>query len=265
MIALTIDSEQWNCPLLEGKRVEENGDTSFSRDGNEVLLDILDEHDIKATFFITGAFAEEELGQVKRINKNGHEIACHGHDHFYRGNPSLDLKEDIMRAKGILEEVTSIKGFRAPQMQYSQRLLRILDELGFEYDSSLHPAILPGYYNNSRMPLDIFRPLEGSNILEVPVAVSSYRFPVSWLFMRLFGVNRVISSFKYLMRKGITPVLYVHSWEFIGMKSAHVPFYYNYRTGKPFVEDFTNLIEHFRSEGFTTLSDLTEKKHGISS
>lgn len=246
---------------MEGRHVEENGETSFSRKGNEALLDILDGHDIEATFFVTGAFAEEEPEQVKRIHTDGHEIACHGHDHFYRGNPTLNLTEDIKRAKEVLEKVTSIKGFRAPQMQYSQSLLRILDELGFEYDSSLHPAILPGYYNNSGMPLDVFRPLKDSQLVEVPVAVSRYRLPLSWLFLRLFGIKRVISSFRYLMTKGITPVLYLHSWEFTAMKSAHVPFYYNYRTGEPLIEDLSRLIEHFQSDGFTTLCDLLQNKH----
>lgn len=262
MIALTVDCEQWNCPLLEGKKVEENNDTSFSKRGNEFILDLFDKYNVKATFFVTGYFAEKEPEQIKLIKENGREIACHGYNHFYRGNKDLDIKQDIVRAKGILEEITgeNIKGFRAPQMQYSEKLIEILDDLNFEYDSSLHPCYLPGYYNNLTKPIEIFKPLKNRDIMEIPASVSRFRLPISWLFIRLFGVNRTIACCKKLLKKNIIPVLYVHSWEFIEMKSKYVPFYYNWLTGKPFVKNIEKLICEFKNIPFIALGDLIKNQ-----
>ena len=262
MIALTIDCEQWNCPLLEGKKVEENDDTSFSKRGNEVLLDLLDKYNIKATFFVTGFFAEKELEQVKIIKKKGYEIACHGYNHYYRGNKELNMKQDIIKAKEILENITkeSVKGFRAPQLQYSTKLIKILDDLGFKYDSSLAPLYLPGCYNNLGKPTKIFKPIENRNITEIPISVSPFRLPISWMFIRLFGISRTIARCKKLLKKKITPVLYVHSWEFIKMKSKYVPFYYNYRTGKSFVESIEKFICEFKNISFVTLENLIKNE-----
>lgn len=258
MIAITIDCEQWNCPLLEGKKLKENNDTSFSKKGNEVILDLFDKYNIKATFFVTGYFAEKEPEQVKLIKEKGHEIACHGYNHFYRGNKGLDIKQDVVKAKGIIERITGerIKGFRAPQMQYSEKLIETLDDLNFKYDSSLHPCYLPSYYNNLTKPIKIFKPLENRNIIEIPASVSPFRLPINWVFMRLFGVNRTIACCKRLLRKKITPVLYFHSWEFVEMKNKYVPFYYNFRTGKPFIKDIEKLICEFKNAFFVPLETL---------
>ena len=205
MIALTIDCEQWNCPLLEGKSVKENDNTSFSKQGNAVLLDLLDKYNIKNTFFVTGFFAEKEQEQVKLIKKEGHEIACHGYNHYWRGNKNLDIRQEIIKSKKILENITQekIKGFRAPQLQYSSELIKILDESGFQYDSSLHPLYLPGCYNNLNKPITIFKPPESRNIIEIPVSVSSFRLPISWVFIRVFGINRTIACCKKLLKKKI--------------------------------------------------------------
>ncbi len=258
MIALTIDCEQWNCPLLEGNNAEENGNTFFSKEGNEILLNLLDKYNIKATFFVSGYFAEKEPEQVKLIKNKGREIACHGYNHYYRGNKNLNLKEDIIKAKKILENITkeNIKGFRAPQLQYSMKLIEILDNLGFEYDSSLHPLYLPGCYNNLGKPIKIFKPVENRNITEIPLSVSPLKLPISWMFIRLFGINRTIACCKKLLKKKITPVLYFHSWEFIKMKSKYVPFYYNYRTGEPFRENVEKLIREFKNVPFVPLKKL---------
>lgn len=255
---LTIDSEQWDCPLLEGKIAEENNETSFTKKGNEVILDLFDKHNIKATFFVTGYFAEREPEQVKLILQKGHEIACHGYNHFYRGNENLNLKEDIIKAKNILEKITgnNIIGFRAPQMQYSENLLEILNGLNFKYDSSLHPCWIPGYYNNLSKPIKIFKPLKNSDIIEIPTAVSPFRLPISWMFIRLLGVNRTIRACKSLLKKGISPVIYLHSWEFVKMESKNVPFYYNLRTGKPFIKSVEKIIQTFKNDTFVTLENL---------
>lgn len=262
MIALTIDSEQWNCPMLEGRQAEENNETSFSRRGNEIILDMFDRHKVKATFFITGYFAKKEPAQVRLIKAKGHEIACHGYNHFYRGNKNLAIKEDISKAKKILEKITkeAIIGFRSPQMQYSEKLIGALSELNFKYDSSLHPCWIPGHYNNLTKPIKIFKPLENKDILEIPASVSRFRMPISWLFIRLFGVNRAISACRHLLKKGMTPVIYLHSWEFVKMESKYVPFYYNFRTGKHFVKSIEKFIREFKKIPFITLSELANNK-----
>jgi len=221
MISLTIDCEQWNCPLLEGKRVEENNDTSLSRRGNEIVLKLLEKHNIKTTFFVTGYFAEREKAHIEKIKKQGHEIACHGYNHYYRNNKHLDIKGDIGRAKEVLESLIgeNIKGFRAPQLQYSLELVKILDDLGFKYDSSLHPLYLPGCYNNLRKPIEIFKPIKNRHIIEIPISVSPFRLPINWAAIRLFGIKRTIASCEKLVKKKMTPVLYIHSWEFVNTQT----------------------------------------------
>lgn len=260
MIALTIDCEQWNCPLLEGRETEENDETSFSKKGNEVILNLFAKYNIKSTFFITGYFAEKEPEQVKKIKEMGHEIACHGYNHFYRNNKNFDMKADIIKAKKILEEITgdAVNGFRSPQMQYSEKLVEILSDINFKYDSSLHPCYIPGHYNNISKPIKIFKPLKNREIIEIPAAVSRFRLPISWLFIRLLGVNRAIAACKSLLKKNIVPVIYLHSWEFIKMESKFVPFYYNFRTGNPFVKNVEKLICEFKNAPFVTLEDLVK-------
>ncbi|MEK9155681.1 MAG: polysaccharide deacetylase family protein [Patescibacteria group bacterium] len=258
MIALTIDCEQWNCPLLEGHDVPENGETRQSREGNIRLLRLLRSTKVPATFFVTGDYALGEPAQVRKIAGAGHEIACHGHSHYYRGNAELDLAADIKLAKQTLERVvgTKILGFRSPQMQYSTQLLEILDKFGFAYDSSLHPAYLPGFYNHACSPLAPFRPLPHHLIVEIPVAVSRHRLPISWLFTRVLGVRRTIGACRWLLAQGVTPVLYFHSWEFIPMRSRHVPFYYNIQTGPPLLADVERLINTFGPDQFCRVRDL---------
>ncbi|MBU0767032.1 polysaccharide deacetylase family protein [Patescibacteria group bacterium] len=258
MIALTIDAEQWNCPLLEGKDSEENKNISYSRDGNEVLLELFKKYDIKSTFFVTGFFGEKESQQVKLLNNNGHEIACHGYHHYWRGNKNLSIKEEVSKSKDVIGNIINkkISGFRAPQLQYSSELIEVLNEEGFIYDSSLHPTCIPGAYNNISQPISIFKPLIDSNILEIPVAVSPMRLPIGWMFMRLFGIDRTIRCCKKLIEKGITPVIYFHSWELVGVKSKNVPFYYTYRTGMPFAKDIEKFIQVFGSSAFTTVENL---------
>ncbi len=244
MVSITIDCEEWNSPYLRGKEDSDNFSTAFSREGNMALLALFAKHDIKATFFITGFFAQREPENVRQILKDGHEIACHGYEHHYR-NRSFDIEKDVIKAKEILEQITQkkIKGFRAPQATYSEELLRILDKCGFIYDSSLHPAYLPGYYNNRKAPLHIHKPLPNSSLLEIPVAVMpKTRLPIVWMFMRNIGVWWTQRGINALVKRKINPVIYVHSWEFVPLISKGVPFYFKRKTGEPFLKMLEKFI-----------------------
>ncbi len=111
----------------------------------ELILNILDEYKVKATFFILGWVAERYPQLTKRIGAQGHEIACHGYLHRRLSLQSRDaFREDIHRAKGILEDQigTAVLGYRAPSYSITRETSWAFDELleaGFRYDSSIFP------------------------------------------------------------------------------------------------------------------------------
>lgn len=117
-------------------RVERNTDS---------VLSILDEHDVKATFFILGWVAERFPQITKRIAAQGHEIASHGylHQRVALQNRS-DYRDDIRRSKQLLENQIGreIKGYRAPSYSITRQTDWAFDELleaGYKYDSSIFP------------------------------------------------------------------------------------------------------------------------------
>jgi len=258
MVSITIDCEEWNSPHLRGKQDPDHNNTRFSRLGNEKLLALFRKHNIKATFFITGFYADHEPEDVQRIAAEGHEIACHGYEHHYR-NRVFDIETDVKKAKETLERIsgTKVVGFRSPQAQYSQKLLEVLDQAGFVYDSSLHPAYLPGYYNHRHLPLNIHKPSTLA-ITEIPVAVMPRsRLPIVWMFMRNLGVWYTQLGVNALVKKNINPNLYFHSWEFTKMRSKTVPFYFTRHTGQRFVRMLEKFIILNKKKGreFVTLGE----------
>lgn len=48
------------------------------------ILDILDEYDVKATFFVIGNLAEKHPDLIKRIDESGHGIGNHSYSHSYK-------------------------------------------------------------------------------------------------------------------------------------------------------------------------------------
>ena len=109
------------------------------------LLDLFDEHGVRATFFVLGWVAERYPDLVKRIAARGHEIASHGYGHrlIYDQTPDA-FREDVRRAKQLLEDARGrpVAGYRAPSYSITPQSLWALDVLleeGYEYDSSIFP------------------------------------------------------------------------------------------------------------------------------
>ena len=99
----------------------------------------------KATFFVLGWNAERYSGLVQRIQKEGHEIACHGYAHkFVYTQSKEEFRQDIRKSKAILEDITGneVIGYRAASYSItnkSQWAFEVLLEEGFKYDSSIFP------------------------------------------------------------------------------------------------------------------------------
>ena len=104
------------------------------------ILDMLDHHAIKSSFFVPGYVAETHVDLVKEIARRGHEVAHHGYMH----EPPVTLSPE--EEKHILEKGIEIlggitgeapKGYRSPSWELSEHSLGFLSFLGFIYDSSL--------------------------------------------------------------------------------------------------------------------------------
>lgn len=110
------------------------------------LLDLLQRHRIRSTFFVPGYTAERYPRCVKDIAAAGHEIAHHGYLH--EQPTALSREEEIEaldRGLDALERIAGVRpsGYRAPMWDLSWNTPELLAERGFLYDSSLMDADRP--------------------------------------------------------------------------------------------------------------------------
>lgn len=110
------------------------------------ILDILEGHRLKSTFFVPGYTAHRYPNVVKDIASAGHEIAHHGYHHVQpTGLSEAQQIEQIDRGCDVLEKLSGRRpvGYRAPMWDLSWEMPRLLAERGFLYDSSLMDADVP--------------------------------------------------------------------------------------------------------------------------
>jgi peptidoglycan-N-acetylglucosamine deacetylase len=110
-----------------------------ARVGVPRVLELLDRHGIRATFFVPGHTVESFPGETASILERGHEIAHHSYAHV---DPSGQTREeetdDMERALDVLERI-GVKplGYRSPSADLSEWTLELVEAHGFVYDSSL--------------------------------------------------------------------------------------------------------------------------------
>jgi len=111
-VLLSFDVEEFDLPREHGGEISLEEGVKVSSDGLVKILALLRRSEVRATFFVTGNFASSRPDLVKEILKDGHEVACHGVDHF---EPRAS---DIRESKKIVEKVAGVKvaGYRQPRM-----------------------------------------------------------------------------------------------------------------------------------------------------
>ena len=115
------------------------------RVGVPLILDLLERHDITATFFVCGKDALRHPDSVRNIIAAGHEIGHHGHSHISPTTLSLEAERDeLRRGLATLRELgADVTGYRSPSWEFSPHTLDLLVEEGFAYSSNLLDDILP--------------------------------------------------------------------------------------------------------------------------
>src|SRR3989339_1844292 len=147
--------------------------------GLQKIFELLEKYDIDATLFYEARTAQMliESGMYLPKLSERHEIACHSlkHEDFLgkvSGIPmeKKSIEESIDKAKEILAKIfkREIKGFRAPYTRINHTVVKVLEQLGFQYDSS-ETATLGTGWAGKPYPLKAF----DSSLMEL--ALPSFR------------------------------------------------------------------------------------------
>ena len=105
--------------------------------GTPRILNLMDKHDIKATFFVPGITAERYPEVVKEIARCGHEIAYHGYLHEGSSDRETEHR-DMLRAEQIIFDLTGqrLVGHRAPDGGLFDYSLQLFLDHGYIYSSN---------------------------------------------------------------------------------------------------------------------------------
>lgn len=273
---LTVDLEDWyhtnglNIPRQRWEQYESRIEASTGK-----LLEILDEYEVKATFFVLGCVAKRNPELIQDIHSRGHEIGSHGGWHQLVSNMSMEeFREDLRFSKNAIEEITgvSVKFYRAPSWSiaaHQYEALEILEDEGFLCDTSFQPFRTP-LSGNAGSPTYPFRPVirgKALNLVEFPSTVLEWggiKLPFSGGFYLRFWPSWVSLHAMRLVTRGRPGMVYVHPWE---MDSAmprlklplHIRLIQYYKVGS--ME--TKLRAMLKQFSFTTLGQYLNTQPDI--
>jgi polysaccharide deacetylase family protein (PEP-CTERM system associated) len=188
------------------------------------ILDLCEQLDVKATFFVLGMLAKSRPRLVRSIAAHGHEIASHSLNHklLYRMTRS-ELLDDLRGSKRLLEDLAGgeVKGFRAPEFSVQgldSPCFEALIEAGFTYDSSVFPVpqLRYGVTGAPHLPFEI--QTRSGVLVELPLAtarVGPWRIPIAGgSHFRLLPTWFVKQAASRADERDEPLVFYFHPYEF---------------------------------------------------
>jgi polysaccharide deacetylase family protein (PEP-CTERM system associated) len=219
---LTIDIEEWY-------ELEYLKDYDLEKMGVEVVpkifdfLDMLDELNIKATFFIVAELMEKYTDIIRDIAIRGHAIGCHGLDHILLyEKDNVNFLEEIKKAKELIETKANctVNGYRAACFSMERDKLELVRQAGYKYDSSKilfkqHPLYrnldMSGYDKVD----DLVYVQDGFIEYETPTLnIGKFDIPFSGGgYLRLFPFWLIKKFIKKYEKQQKNMVIYIHPFE----------------------------------------------------
>ena len=185
------------------------------------MLQMMAEWGVRSTCFVLGSVAERTPQLVRRITEAGHEIASHGYDHelIHESDPAR-FRSDVERSKKLLEDISNqdVRGYRAPSFSLTDWALPILQEVGFEYDSSLFPTTIShSRYGRPSVLRQSHPVMRHGGLTEVSLSCLTLGArALPWAgggYFRLIPYPAFKLGVKRILGSGKPYVFYIHPWE----------------------------------------------------
>jgi peptidoglycan-N-acetylglucosamine deacetylase len=243
--------------------------------GLEGLLEFCDRRKLKATIFVTGRFADIYADLIRECRRRGHELGTHGWEHGSLENDedfrsaSYDQQREWIRlATEAVEKASGVRPvvFRAPSLWIGETTLRVLEDKGYLYDSSVPARRFDcgfgrvHYLKYFRAPSEPYR-LSASH-LRLPghspiieVAPSAFLLPINMATLRTLGLPVMKWMVRRISRRASRLVFYCHPHEFVHAQRQSFPrnmSKWNMQGMTP--ENFSLLdgfVEHIMRQGYS--------------
>lgn len=167
------------------KKVALSFDATWGAEYTPRLLAILQQHNIKSTFFLTNIWLEKYPDVAKEIAAAGHEIGLHSKSHpHFTALSDAEMTRELQENSALVEEITGYKAelFRPPFGDYNDTVIRTVERLGYraiqwDVDSldwmenmtaddilnrvqrGIKPGAIVLFHNNGRYTADVLGPL----------------------------------------------------------------------------------------------------------
>ncbi len=271
----TIDFEDWyqgiELPFEKWNEHERRIERGFYK-----VLELLEKHNSKATFFTLGWIAENYPQLIKEIAAAGHELGSHGYSHEKVYNQSKDeFRKEIRLTKNIIEQITGkeVTTHRSPFFSITSKSLWALDilaEEGYKIDCSISP-IKTWRYGISTCPDSIFKITE-NNLIEFPVSRFSFlrkNWAVGGAYFRIFPYLFTANGMLQRLKNNLPNMFYIHPWEYDPqhprVKFERKAMLTHYANLKKTYHNTERLLSKFKFETVTNIVKAHEQQGNVKS
>jgi len=237
MNILGIDFEEWYHPELIKDHVKNDQKIPKIFKGVDIILDLLNKHNISATFFVVGEILQHDPELIDKIISNDHEIAFHTmhHDRIDSPNFSNKFDDELKEFQKLTNDKS--KGFRAPTFSLNEKssfIIKMLEKYNYIYDSSIMPAktSMYGNPNADKKPYKITSEnlehnSENGKLWEFPLMVTKLlgkQIPAAGgFYLRTLPLYTIKNAIKNYETEHMPACFYVHSWELTPELMPRIP------------------------------------------
>lgn len=123
------------CVQRDQKLVAISFDAAWGNEDTQQLIDILENYNIKATFFVVGEWVDKYPESVKALADAGHEVMNHSNNHAHMSQLSRNqIIADIETCNNKIEAITGVRPnlFRPPYGEYDDKVISAVRSIDME-------------------------------------------------------------------------------------------------------------------------------------
>jgi hypothetical protein len=249
-VCFTIDVEPDFGGLLDT-------DVYYGKLGLRKLLTVVKRYGLKVTAFATGKTLEDNPDVIEMLDSIHAEVEQHSYSHKVGHTKKLDdIEKGIQTHRRLLGKDPI--GYRAPQGIINKDEIRLLENRGILFDSSIYPTYFPGRFNRLKFPTMPFK-VKGTSLIEMPFsAMPRLRIPIGLSYVQMIGIG----PFTYLLKRFGIPDLIIfdfHPYELCKVHSFSmlplVPKLGYFRSQKLYDDPlsvFENFVKFVLESGFVS-------------